>query len=100
MQPVLRRDVSGQSEAAHDVLGDEGHQRGVLGVMIERVTGGEPFDDEPSSFIEQGGKARFATAEMYAGRHSITAGPVHLPGALWHSASPDPFTAICDLETW
>src|SRR5690349_20229853 len=54
MQPVLRQYRPPQPEAPKNILGDEGDHRGMLGVVIWRITTREPLNDEAASFVQQG----------------------------------------------
>lgn len=63
MQPVVGRYISGQTQAAENILRYLCHERCMLGVMVQRVARGEPFDDQAPGFVQQGGNFRFARTE-------------------------------------
>src|SRR5438270_11595208 len=66
MDPVFRRNATGESQSAQNVLGDQGDKGGVFGVVIKSVAAGELLDNETPCLIQQGSEVEFATAERPA----------------------------------
>jgi len=60
--PIAGGDGALEATAAQNVLNAKSDQCGVLAIVIERITAGDPLDDEPGGFVEAGGYVRFLVA--------------------------------------